>query len=242
MRHAHPGSYLSRTPRGRICRKKRPLHNITLPRSERKIFQQLDKEDFETGGSMDFNHNGLERATIQVGEQGAVDIDINPDYESDWHVHPDTGNKVIDKMNHFPSRDDIISSEIMPSQTMIIFHKGKATVAKKSGSFKPNNKIINEIEEGLLKDAQDKPLRELFKKYSPKYKKMGMEIKLTERDKDITIPAKIVEPKDKLTRGIWFDEQVGRHIEGDSEPLSWEELMERYKARNIAERLKEEEE
>lgn len=201
IKHRHLGSYWSRTPRGRQILKKRPIHEFTIIKKRqvlhkpyRKIFQDLDKKPFETGGYMDFNEKGLEKADIYMGQEGYVDIDINPDFETDWHVHNPSGDKFTDKLNFFPSPGDLQASAEFPSQVMLIFHSGNVTVAKKNRNFTPDPVIISQIELQLRKDAMKLPISKLFEKFKPEYKKLGLDMELIGRNKDIVLPIDTVEP------------------------------------------------
>ena len=121
MIHRHPGKYKSRTPRGRITYKKKPKHKFKvvkkkhkLNKSNRDIFQKLDKKPYETGGYLDFDKKGLERADVYIGKKASVDIEITPDKEVDWHTHPKSRNRFDNKINTFPSNEDIKSFKKFP--------------------------------------------------------------------------------------------------------------------------------
>lgn len=194
--HRHHGKYKSRTPRGFIVYKKRPKHAHTLTKENRSIFQNLDKKPYEVGGYMDFNNKGLERADVYIGSEGSVDIDMTPDKEVEYHTHPQQ-HTLIDKANYLPTEDDLKSFKESPSQAMIIFHEGSATITSKKGKPKINEKMLRNIETGLRRDIKKDTVSELFHKYVPKYKKMNFDVNLIPQTEEINLPIKVVEPRGK---------------------------------------------
>ncbi len=216
--HRHPGKYISKTPKGRTVYKKRPKHRHTLKKEQRKIFQRLDQEPIEYGGYMDFNDDGFERADLFKGEEGSVDITITQDSEVDWHGHTKSNNKLLDKLNHFPSKEDIMSSKELPSQTMLIFHEGEVTIAHKRDDFNPKEKDVDKIDRGLLKDGKTMTVNQLFKKYKGKYKNIGVDLTHIDKKGDIKIPFSVVEPVRatmKSGKKGWFDkDESGEFTQG----------------------------
>lgn len=166
VKHRHPGKYRSKTPKGRIVYKRRPIHKLT--KDKREIIQRLDKKKFETGGRMDFNKKGLERADVWIGNPNSVDIPVDEDMEISWHTHPGK-----EKTNQFPSTDDLISLKETPSQYELILSKGKATGIKKLKNYKPDKKMLKLVEKGIIKDSKKMSEDRLFKKYKPKYEKQA---------------------------------------------------------------------
>lgn len=215
MRHRHPGKYCSRKPKGGHTYKHRPMHKKTyvaynmpakLSKEHRSIFQGLDVKPYETGGYMDFNQEGLERADIYIGRKGSVDIDINPDKEIDFHTHSPDKDKSLSKLNQFPSKWDIKAFKDYPSQAMIIFHNNKAVVTTKTNDFKINNKLLERLDRNMNQDAVKLSVNELFKKYKPEYNKMGLKMDYIKHNNSMKIPVNIVEPdkRKQITRRSWF--------------------------------------
>ena len=173
MKHRHKGKYRSRTPKGKIVRKRRPLHKKTyvvykrppskLSKDHRSIFQKLDRKPYEVGGYMDFNLKGLERADVYIGRTGSVDIPLDADSEVDYHTHPKDKDTILNRANAFPSKWDIKTFKEYPSQSMIIFHNNKAMVTTKTDKFKVDNKLLNKIDRNLSKDGLKMNVEQLHK-------------------------------------------------------------------------------
>jgi len=193
--HRHSGKYKTHTPSGRIKYKRMPKHKHRLSKRHRKIFQQLDKEDEEYGGYMDFDDKGLERADLYTGKSGYVEIEVTPDKEIDYHTHPRSRDKKVDKINSFPSKTDVLSSDEIPTQVSLIFHRGDVTLAKKERNFHPTNKALNKIERGLDKDSDKMSEAQLFKKYRKNYKDMGLDVKRIKHKGAINLPITAIEPE-----------------------------------------------
>lgn len=202
MRHRHnTGPVKYRTKRGNIRLRKRPMHRFTivgrnpiLHKQYRKLFQDMDKAPFEVGGYLDMDKRGLEKADVYMGREGFVDIDITLDKELDFHTHNASGDKYTDKLNYFPSPGDLQASAEFPSQAMLIFHEGTVTLIKKNKDFSPNPQIISQIEYKLRKDARTMPINKLFEKFKPEYKRLGLDMELIGRNKDILLPIEVIEP------------------------------------------------
>lgn len=203
MKHRHKGKYRSRTKKGYIVYKRKPKHGH-LSKEHRSIFQRLDRKPYETGGYMDFNKKGLEKADLYIGRKGSVDIPVDPDYELDWHTHPKDKDKRLNRINQFPSAWDIRTFK-RPIQTSLIMHNDKIMMASKTRKFRVKKKLLNKIDRNLSKDAHKLSTDELYKKYKPEYGKMGLDLKYIKHNKAIRIPIKIVEPKrKKLTKKGWI--------------------------------------
>lgn len=217
MKHRHKGPKVRyRTRRNRIKYRRRPLHKKTyrvykkpskLSKEHRSIFQRLDRKPYETGGYMDFNLKGLERADIYIGRKGSVDIPQDYDSEVDYHIHIPDKDRRLSKLNHFPSKWDIKTFKDYPSQAMLIFHNNKATITTKTPEFRVNNKLLNRIDRNIGKDANKLSTEELFKKYKPEYSKMGLDLKYVKHNKAIRIPIDVVEPvKKRKSKHSWFSD------------------------------------
>lgn len=221
MKHRHKGPKVKYRRKGKTNYRKRPLHKKTLKgyvvykrrpkhghlsKEHRSIFQRLDRKPYETGGYMDFNRKGLERADIYIGRKGSVDIPIDPDEEVDYHIHQKDKDKRLNRINQFPSKWDIKTSKDYPTQSSLIMHDGKIMMASKTPEFKVNKKLLNKIDRNLSKDAHKLSTDELYKRYKPEYSKMGLDLKYIKHNKAIRIPIKIVEPKRKrkLTKEGWI--------------------------------------
>jgi len=199
-KHRHYGKYKSRTPKGYITYKKRPLHKLS--KKHREIFSFLDKKDEETGGYMDFNKKGLERIDMYMGRKGSVDFEPNPDYEVEWHTHPRESGKFNKNVAAFPSKFDIKSLRRYPSQSMIVFNNGKAMIVTKRKVFKPTNKTIDKIFKKFDKDAEYMNTVKLVEKYKPTYKtKLGLDLKYITHKKAFRVPIDVVEPIKKQKKG-----------------------------------------
>lgn len=179
----------------------------------------MDKERFETGGTLDFDRKGLEHGTVYIGDEMSVDIPISRDYEVDYHTHPNTKDKRLNKLNAFPSKEDIMTSAKTKSQASIVFHDGKAMVMKKDKKFRVDRKRLNKIERGLERDADKMNVNQLVKKYKPEYKKMGIDMEYIRNNKAMRLPVNIVEPQQKVTKRLFFDD----------EPYAFEKDLEEYK-------------
>lgn len=201
MKHRHKGKYLTRTKSGYYVYKRKPKHQH-LSKENRSLFQNFDKKKYEVGGYMDFNKKGLERADVYIGNKASVDIEITPDKEVDYHTHPKGRDKRYNKIDSFPSKWDVKTFKDYPSQSMIVFHDGKAMVATKTDKFKVNNKKLNKVYTSIYKDANRMNTNKLYNKYKPEFEKMGLSMKYVKRNKPIKIPIDIVEPihKPKLSK------------------------------------------
>lgn len=191
--HRHKGRYRSKTPRGYIVYKKRPLHKLS--KEKRGLFTYLDKKPYETGGYMDFNKEGLEQVKLYYGRPGSVDIPVDYDYEIDFHSHPKALNVKDNRRWTFPSKWDVKSFKEYPSQSMIIFHNNKATITTKTSKFRVNNKKLNRLYKELNKDAEHMDVDKLYRKYRPQYRRLGLDLKYIKHNKAFRIPINIVEPK-----------------------------------------------
>lgn len=205
MRHRHPGKYFSRTPKGFVVYKHRPKHEH-LSKEHRSIFQRLDRKPYETGGYMDFNLKGLERADIYIGRKASVDIPMNADSEVEYHIHTVDKDRWLNKVNQFPSMYDIKSFKDYPSQSMLVMHNGRIMMATKMPRFRVNNKLLSRIDRNISRDARTLSIDRLYDKYKPEYGKMGLDLKYIKHDKGIHIPINIIEPKHqkKSFKSGWF--------------------------------------
>lgn len=203
MKHRHKGKYKSKTPKGYVVYKRKPKHGH-LSKEHRSIFQRLDRKPYETGGYMDFNRKGLERADVYIGRKGSVDIEITPDKEAEYHIHQKDKDKRLNRINQFPSAWDVKTFKDYPSQSMLIMHNDKIMMASKTPKFRVKKKLLNKIDRNLSKDAHKLSTDELYKKYKSEYGKMGLDLKYIKHNKAIQIPIKIVEPKKKLTKKGWI--------------------------------------
>lgn len=174
--------------------RKRPAHKHKLTKDKRQIFQNLDKKDYETAGRLDFDKKGLERGEVWIGDEESVDFFVDPDMEVDYHTHPRTKYKYLNKLNKFPSKEDVVAIHDTAGQYSLIFSQGSAMGMKKRKNFRLNRNKLDKIEKGLRKDALHMTDRQLMKKYKPKYKDVGLDIEMHGKG-DITLPIKIVEPR-----------------------------------------------
>jgi len=216
MKHRHKGKYKSRTPKGKIIRKRKPLHKKTyivykrppskLSKEHRSIFQRLDRKPYETGGYMDFNKKGLERADVYIGRTGSVDIPVDDDSEIEYHTHPRDKDRRLNRINQFPSPWDVKVFKDYPTQSMLILHNDKIMMANKTPKFRVNKKLLNKIDRNLSKDAHKLSTDKLYKKYKSEYSKMGLELNYIKHNKAIKIPIDIVEPvkNKRATKKGWI--------------------------------------
>ena len=217
MKHRHKGPKVIVRREDKVFRRKRPKHKISkryvvykrppskLSKEHRSIFQGLDKKPYETGGYMDFNLKGLERADVYIGRPGSVDIPTDADSEIDWHTHPKSNGK-IGRIDAFPSFDDVTDFKYFPSQSMLVLHNGKIMMGTKTPKFKVNKTSLKEIDKGIVKDSEKMDVPKLFKKYKPLYEQMGLKMEYIDHKGPIRIPIDIVEPKhkSKLRKGGWL--------------------------------------
>jgi len=77
-----------------------------LSGDKRLIFSNIARlHGREVGGYLDFNKRGLENANMYFGDSRSVYIP-DEDYEVDWHTHPQSKDRFVDKLK-FPSVEDI---------------------------------------------------------------------------------------------------------------------------------------
>ena len=144
---------------------------------------------------MDFNGGGLERADVYIGDKASVDIEITPDKEVDYHTHPPDKELSLSRENSFPSRHDIRTFKDYPSQSMIIFHNDKASITTKTKQFNGADKqSLDKVYSGLDRDSKSMTADQLFRKYKPAYKLMGLNLKYIKSKGKINIPINVVEP------------------------------------------------
>ena len=175
-KHRHSGpkvKYMTRKGKDRL--RKRPLHKLS--KTHRDIFQRLDRKPYETGGYMDFNKKGLEKADLYIGRTGSVDIPVDEDDEVEWHVHQRDKDRRLNRINQFPSTWDIKTFKDYPTQSMLIMHNDKIMMTTKTKKFRVNKKLLSKIDRNLSKDAHKLSTDKLYNKYKTEYKKLGLDIK-----------------------------------------------------------------
>ena len=192
-------------------RKKRRIHKCKdrgiVQTDERKIFKHIsdpDKYYKEYGGAIDFDLKGkVEQINISPGSE--YEIDLPPDYEVQYHTHPDEKTSP-------PTSDDVIALlKNKHQQAEIVFQKGKAFVIVKT----PSTRALSKLPATQLKKRLDKAFFSSRRKkgnweqnWADYLEKRGF---ATYIDRNIHKPLKVkihpIEPKHKKKhKRIW-----GRH-------------------------------
>lgn len=219
MRHKHPGKYRSRTPRGYIIYKNRPLHKIS--KEKRKLFTYLNRKPYETGGYVDFDKKDIEQVKMYYGDKDSVEVPVDEDFEVEYHIHPKDKTRILNRVNKFPSNEDILEFKKYPTQSMMIFQNDEATIINKKGRV--NTKNLTKINRGIYKDANKLDENKLLSKYKPEYKKMGLDINIFKKNETIKLPINVVEPinKEVSTKKNWA-EGGDWDVEAQAEKESYE--------------------
>lgn len=123
---------------------------VTIKPRERRIFsvasRPYNKKEF--GGVIDFNNKGVERFTTEVGGKG--DEIMLDDYEVLWHTHPDA-------LPNPASPEDVATLLTNDNQqSEVVFNNGRAFIVTKTAK---------------TKKFEDKPERELVKRYEKMFNK-----------------------------------------------------------------------
>ena len=158
---------------------------------DRKLFKHLSDPKIygtEFGGAIDFDLTGkIEQINVSPGKEDFVDLP--PDYEIQWHSHPDYVSP--------PSHDDIIALiENRKQQAEIVFRNGEAFIIYKS----PQTKALSKLSATQLR----KKLGGAFFASSTEtqwlnyLRKLGFVVVHTKKlDKPLYLKVRLIEPKKK---------------------------------------------
>lgn len=187
----------------------------TISPQKRKIFTNLDKQEIETGGFLDFGKKGLENVDMYFGTTKDIEYP-DKDFEVNWHTHPLLKKRKFfftNMLNRFPSVHDLEGFFYVakPQQTMVIFHDGSIISATKTPKFRQYIRRTSRRQVRADLIQVEKMLRDKFRRSLPTSDFLEKEaipffrrtieqkfgLKLTyipkRRQKNVKIPIKIVE-------------------------------------------------
>lgn len=201
MRRHRPRHHLRRLKSGRITHVNigiKPKVIGTIKSSERKIFNHISNPRIykkEFGGGLDFNKKGrLENINMMPGL--GYEVELPPDYEAQYHTHPDTGNSP-------PSPDDVIALIKNPrQQAEIVFRDGTAFIVLKTERTKalsklPATQLRKKLGKAFFHFAKDRST--INSKWKKHLEKIGFRvIYQNKQSKPIRLKIKPVEPKNEV--------------------------------------------
>lgn len=183
-----------------------------LSQNKRDVLRGLDKYSFEIGGNLDFNKEDLEYSTQHYGGESYVDIEINPDFEVQYHTHPVVGQPFLDYINHIPSDMDVYALKDQDNQSSIIIHDGNMFIMTRTKKFNNMSKgelrrKTQKVEEILKKKAMEhfikkSPPQKFVNDVKKDYNSLGLDISFIPKSKrgKVDIPIKVVERVKGRTR------------------------------------------
>ena len=168
------------TRRGNVRQRKRPIHthykdkhNVITP-AKRKVFTSLAQRPYEIGGQMDFERGDLKNIKAYFGNEYNLEYEYDPNWESDWHTHVDTGDNSV-----MPSEQDLLNAKETLERESIIFHKNIGLSIFEHDKFQHITKQkIKKVSDQLQEDYElQMPDIELYKKYKPIFRKeLGVDL------------------------------------------------------------------
>ena len=201
MKRKRPSKHyrVVKTKRGR----KKVLVNESIKKKERGIIKSDERKMFkflsnpnkynkEFGGAIDFDKSGkIEQINVTPGDE--YEIFLPPDYEVQYHTHPDKGQSP-------PTPDDIVALlKNRNQQAEIIFKNGKTFVIVKT----PLTKALSKLPATQLHSKLGRAFNPLYKSsknpeddWMKKLQGMGFQVyTYSDSAKDIPIFVHPVEPK-----------------------------------------------
>ncbi len=170
----------------------------TINKSNRKIFQHLSSSKIyntEFGGAIDFDLTGkVENINVIPGSE--LEVDLPPDYEVQYHTHPD-------KDMSPPTPEDVIALlGNKNQQAEIVFREGKSfTIIKtpktKALSRLPTARLYQKLDRAFLKSRG----RNWENKYKKELENMGFIVDINNKPGSLLdVNVHIIEPKKRKRR------------------------------------------
>jgi len=194
-----------------------------LSQKKRDIFKNLSKKPFETGGYMDFGNNGLQRSTQNYGFRTYTEWEDDPDFEVTYHTHPMFKDKLLDFINHFPSKSDMENFIDTDDQAMTIIHNDALLILTKTNEFKKTNKKkllkkLDILDKNLIKDVlkyyNKMSINSYVSRAKKLYKKFGLKMTFVPKNKkgSVTFPIRVVEHAKPKKRTFKLFDPSKRHL------------------------------
>jgi hypothetical protein len=203
MKRARPSRHyrIVKTKKGRkkilvnkdVTRKRAKNHGVINPR-ERKVFKHMSNPNEYTnefGGAIDFDRSGqIENINVVPGQ--TYDVDLPPDYEVQYHTHPDRGESP-------PTPEDIQALlGNTKQQAELIFRNGEGFLVLKTRKTRalsklPATQLQKKLDKAFFSSRQEENWEQAYKK---QLEELGFIVFINkDMKKPFTIGIKPREPK-----------------------------------------------